>query len=79
MKIDTLKEMIINKINSIKDEDFLIELEQLLQHSDKKEFWDELPKEVKSKIELGRKEISEDKFFSNELIQKEVKNRFFRS
>jgi hypothetical protein len=79
MKIESLREEIIKKVNSIEDKSFLIELEQLLQNSDEKEFWNELPEEVKSKIELGRKEISEGRFFDHEEIQKEVKNRFFRS
>lgn len=79
MKIEALKEEIIKKVNSIEDKDFLFELEQLLQNSDRKEFWNDLPEEVKSKIELGRKEISEGRFLDHEEIQKEVKNRFFRS
>ncbi len=79
MKIEALKEEIIKKINSIDDKDFLFELEQLLQSSDQKEFWNEVPEVVKSKIELGRKEISDGQFFSHEAIQKEVKDRFFHS
>jgi hypothetical protein len=50
MKIESLREEIIKKVNSIEDKSFLIELEQLLQNSNEKEFWNELPEEVKSKM-----------------------------
>jgi len=79
MEIEVLKEGIIKKINSIEGKDFLPEPELLLQNSDKKEFWNELPEEVKSKIELGRKEISEGIFFKHAEVRKEVGDRFFRS
>jgi hypothetical protein len=78
VEIKVLKEQIINSINSIEDKIFLEELESALQQTlkAKGDFWNDLPRIVKDKIDTAQGEIANGQFISEETISKEINSRF---
>ena len=73
----TLKYKIVEKIIQIEDEVVLNEVKALLGLSEK-DFWDDLPEEVKESINVAKAELDRGEGIPHEEVMAEVRKRYLK-
>ena len=73
----TLKHKIVEKIIQSEDDVLLNEIKSLLGLSEK-DFWDELPIEVKTAISQAKDELDRGEGIPHDKVMNEVKSRFLK-
>jgi hypothetical protein len=68
--VENIKKELINKIKSIKNEEFLIALDQLISSNSFESEIVELTEEQKIMLEMSEKDIKEGKLISQEAMKK---------
>lgn len=72
-----LKYKIVEKIIQIEDEVVLNEIKALLGFSEK-DFWDDLPEEVKESINVAKAELDKGESVPREEVMAEVRKRYLK-
>jgi len=76
MDIQTLKLDLVSKIINTEKPDLLFEISKIFQQEKKRDWWDELPKEVQESILDGMADVQNGKVFTHEQIVQEMKQKY---
>ncbi len=74
----TNKQELIDWIDRLEDQAMLQNLVNLKETTEGKDFWHDLPEEVKEAINRGKKQLDEGKGIPHEQVRKKIKDRFLR-
>lgn len=74
--IKTLKLYLVQKIIQTEKPSLLLEIEKIFSNEKPKDWWDELPEEVKESIMEGLDDVEKGNVFTHEQVMSEARQKY---
>ena len=76
MDIQTLKLELVQRIINSKNEAILAKVNLIFEEESEKDWWDELPQEIRDSISDGIRDIDSGKIYSHDQVMLEAKTKY---